>query len=57
MRTGVTIQYVEQVDKETIDIVYLHKEKKYSIQTKFLFHALGRRPATDGLNLEEIVWK
>ena len=54
VRTGVTIQNVEQVDKETIDIVYLHKEKKYSIQTKFLFHALGRRPATDGLNLEEI---
>ena len=33
---------------------YHHGGEDHSVETKFLFHALGRTPATDGLNLDNI---
>ena len=54
VKTGVSIERLEQTDDETIRVDYLHEGGSQSIETKFLFHALGRAPAVDGLNLAEI---
>ena len=43
-----------QNDKEIIRVDYQHDDEIHSIETKFLLHALGRIPTTDGLNLEAI---
>ena len=52
--TGVSIDCLTQNDKEIIRVDYQHDDEIHSIETKFLLHALGRIPATDGLNLEAI---
>jgi pyruvate/2-oxoglutarate dehydrogenase complex dihydrolipoamide dehydrogenase (E3) component len=54
VKTGVSIENLDQVDQETIRVNYLHDGEKNSHETKFLFHALGRSPAVDNLNLEDI---
>ena len=54
VKTGVSIEGMEQARDQTIRVVYRHKGVKESIDTQFLFHALGRKPATDRLNLKEI---
>ncbi|MEC8420600.1 MAG: FAD-dependent oxidoreductase [Verrucomicrobiota bacterium] len=54
VKTGSSIERLEQTNDTTIRVDYLHDEEKKSIETKFLFHALGRTPATDRLNLSEI---
>ncbi len=54
VKTGVSIERLEQTDDETIRVDYLQEGGSQSIGTKFLFHALGRAPATDRLNLAEI---
>ena len=54
VKTGVSIENLDQVDEETIRVNYLHDGEKNSHETKFLFHALGRSPAVDNLNLEGI---
>jgi pyruvate/2-oxoglutarate dehydrogenase complex dihydrolipoamide dehydrogenase (E3) component len=54
VKAGVSIENLDQVDEETIRVNYLHDGEKNSHETKFLFHALGRSPAVDNLNLEGI---
>ena len=54
VKTGVSIENLDQVDEQTIRVNYLHDGEKNSLETKFLFHALGRSPAVDNLNLEGI---
>lgn len=54
VKTGVSIEALEQINEQTIRIDCLHDGKKESLETTFLFHALGRTPSTDGLNLEVI---
>jgi pyruvate/2-oxoglutarate dehydrogenase complex dihydrolipoamide dehydrogenase (E3) component len=54
VKTGVTMEGLKQINEQTIRVNYLHGGKKETLETKFLFHALGRKPSTDGLNLEEI---
>ena len=54
VKTGVSIEYLKQIDKKTIRVDYVHEEEMNSMNTKFLFNALGRSPATDSLNLHEI---
>ena len=54
VKTGVSIENLDQVDEETIRVNYFHDGEKNSHETKFLFHALGRSPAVDNLNLEGI---
>ena len=54
VKTGVSIGALEQINEQTIRIDFLHDGKKESLETTFLFHALGRTPSTDGLNLEAI---
>ena len=54
VKTGVSIEHLDQIDAETIRVDYLYDGVKHSLETKFLFHALGRSPAIDNLNLEEI---
>ena len=54
VKTGVSIENSDQVDEETIRVDYLYNGAKKSLETKFLFHALGRSPAVDNLNLEGI---
>ena len=54
VKTGVSIEGMEEARDQTIRVVYRHKGVKESIDTQFLFHALGRKPATDRLNLKEI---
>ena len=52
--TGVSIRNLEQIDDETIRVDYHRGGEDHSVKTKFLFHALGRTPATDRLNLDNI---
>ena len=54
VKTGVSIENLDQVDEDTIRVDYLYNGVKNSHETKFLFHALGRSPAVDNLNLEGI---
>ena len=54
VKTGVSIEALEQINEQTIRIDFLHDGKKESLETTFLFHALGRTPSTDGLNLQAI---
>ena len=54
VKTGVLIENLHQVDEQTIRVDYLYDGEKNSHETKFLFHALGRSPAVDNLNLEGI---
>ncbi len=54
VKTGVSIEELEQINEQTIRVDYFHDGKKESLETTFLFHALGRTPSTDGLNLEAI---
>jgi pyruvate/2-oxoglutarate dehydrogenase complex dihydrolipoamide dehydrogenase (E3) component len=54
VKTGVSIEKLDQVDDKTIRVDYLYDGVKNSEETKFLFHALGRSPAVDNLNLEDI---
>ena len=54
VKTGVSIENLDQVDDKTIRVNYLYDGVKNSEETKFLFHALGRSPAIDNLNLEDI---
>ena len=54
VKTGVLIENLDQVDEQTIRVDYLYDGEKNSYETKFLFHALGRSPAVDNLNLEGI---
>ena len=54
VKTGVSIENLDQVDDDTIRVDYLYNGVKNSHETKFLFHALGRSPAVDNLNLEGI---
>ena len=54
LKTGVSIEALEQINEQTIRIDYLHDGKKERLKTTYLFHALGRIPSTDGLNLEAI---
>ena len=54
VKTGVLIENLDQVDEQTIRVDYLYNGEKNSNETKFLFHALGRTPAVDNLNLEGI---
>ena len=54
VKTGVSIENLDQVDDETIRVDYFYDGVKKSQETKFLFHALGRSPAVDNLNLEGI---
>ena len=52
VNTGVSIQELTQIDQESIRVDYLDEGNPKSQETKFLFHALGRKPATDQLNLQ-----
>jgi len=54
LKTGVLIENLDQVDDDTICVDYLYDGAKHSHETKFLFHALGRSPAVDNLNLDGI---
>ena len=45
---------MEQINEQTIRIDFRHDGKKESLETTFLFHALGRTPSTDGLNLQAV---
>ena len=54
VKTGVSIEELKQINEQTIRIDFLHDGKKEGLETTFLFHALGRTPSTDGLNLEAI---
>tara|TARA_A100001015_G_scaffold83244_1_gene92395 strand:+ start:34 stop:1437 length:1404 start_codon:yes stop_codon:yes gene_type:complete len=54
VKTGVSIVNLDQVDDETIRVNYLCNGLEEAQETKFLFHALGRSPAIDNLNLESI---
>ena len=52
--TGVSLTNLKQIDNETICVNYHSVDEDHSVKTKFLFHALGRTAATDGLNLDNI---
>ncbi len=54
VKTGVSIEELKQINEHTIRIDFLHDGKKESLETTFLFHALGRTPSTDGLNLQAV---
>ena len=54
LQLGVNFRRFSQIDKENIEVLYEHQGQEKKIQTTFLFLALGREPATQSLNLENV---
>ncbi len=53
LQTNTTLQSIESLGGDRVRVNYESGEKSRSIETDFLFHALGRSPSTQGLGLEE----
>ena len=54
LKTGVSIKCLKQLENSKTRVDFDHKGESLSLETEFLFHALGRSPATEGLNLDQI---
>lgn len=54
LRTGVSLQSFENLGNERTLVNFEHQGQSHSLETKFLFNALGRTPATNNLGLEKI---
>ena len=54
LKTGVSIKCLKQLENSKTRVDFDHNGESLSLETEFLFHALGRSPATEGLNLDQI---
>jgi len=54
LRTGVSLRSFERLDGDRIRVIFEEEGETRSLETGFLFNALGRRPATYGLGLDEL---
>jgi pyruvate/2-oxoglutarate dehydrogenase complex dihydrolipoamide dehydrogenase (E3) component len=54
LRTGVSLRSFERLDGDRIRVIFEEEVETRSLETGFLFNALGRRPATYGLGLDEL---
>ena len=45
---------MKELENSKTRVDFDHKGESLSLETEFLFHALGRSPATEGLNLDQI---
>lgn len=54
LRTGVSLRSFARLDGDRIRITFEEQGETRSLDTGFLFNALGRTPSTTGLGLEEI---
>ena len=53
LQTNTTLQSIDSLGGDRVRVNYERGGAPCSIETNFLFHALGRSPATKSLGLEE----
>ncbi len=52
--TNVNLQSIESLGGDRVRVNYEREGSSCSIETNFLFHAMGRAPATQGIGLEQV---